>query len=250
MDTNHIKSDIYFAIVPEWVIDAPISAQAVRLYSVLNRYANKDDATCFPAIKTIAKRMHTSDSTVKRALNELKDIKAVLVEARYNKATGEQTSNLYTVMHTPSFIYEPPQVVDDLVGSSHENYKSKPFKQSKFAEQYKALTEAISVPATKSEIGGYNKCAKELQEAGATYDDIISRVLVYRKEWTTMSVTPYAIVKHWSMLGELLVENQQDELPMCEGLDHKQIHTFEDGFSYCVRCKVENPTENAYIPSS
>lgn len=250
MDTNHIKSDIYFAIVPEWVIDAPISAQAVRLYSVLNRYANKDDATCFPAIKTIAKRMHTSDSTVKRALNELKDIKAVLVEARYNKATGEQTSNLYTVMHTPSFIYEPPQVVDDLVGSSHENYKSKPFKQSKFAEQYKALTEAISVPATKSEIGGYNKCAKELQEAGATYDDIINRVLVYRKEWTTMSVTPYAIVKHWSMLGELLQDTQPAEAPMCEGLDHKQIREFEDGFSYCARCKVEYPAKNAYIPSS
>jgi len=250
MEANRINSDIYFAIVPEWVIDAPISAQAVRLYSVLNRYSNKDDSTCFPAIKTIAKRMHTSESTVKRALNELKDIKAILVEARYNKATGEQTSNLYTVMHTPSFIYEPPHVIDDLVGSSHKNYKSKSYKQSKFAEQYSALCEAIYTPQTKSEIGGFNACAKQLYDAEATYDDIISRVLVYRKEWSTMTVTPYAIVKHWSMLGELLQDTLVKELPMCDENRHLQIIKFDDGFSYCGRCKTEYPEKNAYKPTS
>ena len=250
MEANRIQSDIYFAIVPEWVIDAPISAQAVRLYSVLNRYANKDDSTCFPAIKTIAKRMHTSESTVKRALSELKGIKAVLVEARYNKATGEQTSNLYTVMHTPAFIYEPPQVIDDLEGSSHTSYKSKPYNQSKFAEQYKALTEAIYVPQTKTEIGGFNKCAKQLYEAGATYSDIINRVLVYRQEWSTMTVTPYAIVKHWSMLGELEQDKLVKELPMCNEKQHLQIIKFDDGFTYCGRCKTEYPEKNAYKPVS
>lgn len=249
MEANQINSDIYFAIVPEWVIDAPISAQAVRLYSVLNRYSNKDDATCFPAIKTIAKRMHTSESTVKRALTELKDIKAVLVEARYNKATGEQTSNLYTVMYTPAFIYEPPQVIDDLEGSSHKSYKSKSNKQSKFAEQYKALADAIYVPQTKAEIGGFNKCAKQLYDAEATYDDIINRVLVYRREWSTMTVTPYAIVKHWSMLGEFLKENQLEQ-PMCDSTNHLQIIDFGNGFTYCNVCKTEYPEKNAYIPSS
>ena len=101
---DYISVDEYYAIVPEWVIDLPISAQAVRLYAVLNRYADKDDGTCFPAIATLARRMHTSNSTVKRALNELKKCGAVFVEPRYNAETKEQTSNLYTVMRRNPFI--------------------------------------------------------------------------------------------------------------------------------------------------
>ena len=84
---DYTSVDEYYAIVPEWVIDLPISAQAVRLYAVLNRYADKDDGTCFPAIATLARRMHTSNSTVKRALNELKKCGAVFVEPRYNAET-------------------------------------------------------------------------------------------------------------------------------------------------------------------
>ena len=34
---DYISVDEYYAIVPEWVIDLPISAQAVRLYADLNR---------------------------------------------------------------------------------------------------------------------------------------------------------------------------------------------------------------------
>ena len=87
--------------------------------------------------------MHTSNSTVKRALNELKKAGAILVEARYDKETNEQTSNLYTVMRKNPFIYEQPPVTDDPQGSSPESHKPKSTKQRKNAHIYSALVEAL-----------------------------------------------------------------------------------------------------------
>ena len=81
---DYIQADNYYSIVPEWVIDLPISAQAVRLYALLNRYADKESGECFPSIKTLSKRMHTSVSTVKRALAELKNTGAITSVARYD----------------------------------------------------------------------------------------------------------------------------------------------------------------------
>ena len=248
-DGNKIQSDLYFAIVPEWIIDAPISAQAVRLYATLHRYADKSDKTCYPAINTIAKRMQVSASTVKRALEELKDIKAITVEARYNKATGEQTSNLYTLMTVPAFTYEPPQTNYELEGSSSESHKLKSYNHSKFAEQYSALVEAFYKPNTKTEIGGFNKCAKQLHEAEATYDDILERVLIYKSKWSNMTITPYALVKHWTALGQLLEEQVPKEAPMCDSENHLQIIKFDNDFSYCNRCGTEYPEKNPYSPS-
>ena len=65
-----------------------------------------------------------------------------------------------------------------------------------------------------------------------------------------MTVTPYAIVKHWSMLGELEQDKLVKELPMCDETKHLQIIKFDDGFSYCGRCKTEYPEKNAYKPTS
>ena len=39
---DKIIADNFFAIIPEWVLYADISPQAVRLYGVLRRYADRD----------------------------------------------------------------------------------------------------------------------------------------------------------------------------------------------------------------
>ena len=122
---DYIQADNYYSIVPEWVIDLPISAQAVRLYALLNRYADKESGECFPSIKTLSKRMHTSVSTVKRALAELKNTGAITSVARYDSRTGEQTSNLYTVIRVKPFIGEHPQLTDEPSPRSSEDYKLK-----------------------------------------------------------------------------------------------------------------------------
>ncbi len=202
---DYIKADEYYSIVPEWVIDLPISAQAVRLYAVLNRYADKDDGTCFPAISTLSKRMHTSNSTVKRALNELKNCGAILVEARYDKETNEQTSNLYTVMRKNPFIYEQPPTKYELPPSSSESHKLKSINTKNNGAIYIALKDAMGYePTTKVERSGWNKCVKDLREAGATAEDVTKRSEMYKEKFKGMTFTPYALVKHWSMLGDYI----------------------------------------------
>lgn len=227
LDSDSISSDLYFSIVPEWIIDLPVSAQAIRLYAVLSRYADKEDNTCYPSIKTIAKRMHTSDSTVKRALRELKEHKAVVVEQRYNPATKEQTSNLYTLMRIPPFMYELPQVTDDSVGSSSEDYKLKSYnhsKKGKHYELYEALCEVMGyVPSTKTEQSGWNKVAKELGESLATVDEVYQRAEAYQRLWKDVTFTPFALAKHWARLGKMYEDNKPPVPRDCNISGHNMI---------------------------
>jgi hypothetical protein len=94
---TEIHSDNYFAIVPEWIIDSDVSANAIRLYAILNRYANSR-GQAFPTRATLAKRMSCSTDTVDRAKQELVEIGALTIQRRTTDA-GDPTSNLYTI-HT------------------------------------------------------------------------------------------------------------------------------------------------------
>lgn len=237
---DYIKSDVYFSIVPEWVIDAPISAQAVRVYAVLCRYADKEDGTCFPSIKTLGERINVSDSTIKRALKELKEIGAIKSQKRFDKATGEQTSNLYTVMRTKELIYEPPHVIDDTSPSSSENYKLESINHSHNLEDrnvlWNALVEAMGYkPATQVERAGWNKCIKQLREAGASADEIPSRVSQYKTQFKGMTLTPYALVKHWTLLGESIAKIPKPR--DCEVEGHAMIDL--DVIDKCRFCGYE-----------
>ena len=241
---DYIKSDVYFSIVPEWVIDAPISAQAVRVYAVLCRYADKDDGTCFPSIKTLAERIHVSESTIKRALKELKAIGAIKSQKRFDKATGEQTSNLYTVMRSKELIYDLPNVIDDTSPSSSETYKLESNNQSHSLENnledrkrlWSALVDAIGYqPTTQVERAGWNKCIKQLREAGAKADEIPSRVSQYKTLFKGMTLTPYALVKHWTLLGESIskIPKPRD----CEVEGHAMIQ-LDNEFEVCQFCRI------------
>ena len=74
---------------------ADVSANAVRLYAVLNRYANSQ-GRAWPSRRTLAEALRISPSTIDRAKDELVDIKALTVETRTTPA-GDYTSNLYTL---------------------------------------------------------------------------------------------------------------------------------------------------------
>lgn len=88
-----VSVDRRFAVVPEWVIDAPISDTAFRLYSILLRYGQTSGQR-MPGRATLARRLKKkSTDTVDRALRELVELGAVRVEHRRD---GKQhLSNLY-----------------------------------------------------------------------------------------------------------------------------------------------------------
>ncbi|HEX7106110.1 MAG TPA: RHS repeat-associated core domain-containing protein [Acidothermaceae bacterium] len=73
-----------FAIVPEWLLDADVSDAAIRLYAVLLRYGQSSGAR-MPGRATLARRLRKkSVDTIDRAMRELVDIGAVVVEHRYD----------------------------------------------------------------------------------------------------------------------------------------------------------------------
>lgn len=92
-----INADNYFCIIPEWVLYAPISSNAVRLYGTLQRYADKDSGQCHPSRKTLADKCNLSLSSLDRALIELVDLGAIHKQQRLSDK-GDFTSNIYTVI--------------------------------------------------------------------------------------------------------------------------------------------------------
>lgn len=96
---TEIRSTNYFAIIPEWILHSDISANAIRLYCVLNRYANQN-GQAWPSRKSIADLMRISVATVDRAKDELVGIRALTVEAR-KTPSGDPSSNLYTLITEP-----------------------------------------------------------------------------------------------------------------------------------------------------
>lgn len=95
-----LRKDAYFASIPEWVLyHEDLSPQAIRLYGVLDRYA---EGRCFPSRKRLANQLGVkSVDTVDRALRELQDAGAVSVTPRFDEA-GDPTSSLYTVHFLPA----------------------------------------------------------------------------------------------------------------------------------------------------
>ncbi|MEV0247926.1 hypothetical protein AB0H76_15140 [Nocardia sp. NPDC050712] len=85
-DEFDVTVDGYFAILPEWIIDADISDRAVRLYAVLRRFAG-GDLKARPSRKKLAARLRTSLSSVDRALSELQAIGAVTVRHRWTNTS-------------------------------------------------------------------------------------------------------------------------------------------------------------------
>ena len=97
---DKVIADNFFAIIPEWVLFSDISPQAVRLYGVLRRYADRD-GSCFPSRKRLASDLRMeSTKPVDRALKELVYIGAITIEHRHTEQ-GDLQSNLYTVLSSP-----------------------------------------------------------------------------------------------------------------------------------------------------
>ena len=102
MENEHVgetsvNAQLYFAVLPEWVLYLPISANAVRVYCVLRRYADNTTGECYPSRKTLAMKARISVQTLDRCIKELVDHHAITVKPRKN-AAGDWSSNLYTVM--------------------------------------------------------------------------------------------------------------------------------------------------------
>ena len=69
--------------------------RAVSVYTYLFDRANKN-GECWPAIPTIAKELKLSESTVRRALKDLRKVELIETEQRY-RTKGGKSSLLYKI---------------------------------------------------------------------------------------------------------------------------------------------------------
>lgn len=84
-----------FAMMPEWVLDSDISAQAVRLFGVLHRYADEATKLAHPGRRILAARLKVKDlKVVDRAVADLVRIGAVEVFPRWRSIAGETSLEL------------------------------------------------------------------------------------------------------------------------------------------------------------
>ena len=91
-----------FAMVPRWIIQHEnLTSGAVRVYACLADMANRDKNYAFPSHKTLAVKTNMSVSSVRRHIDELVNVGALLVRKRFKEIGEGQTSNLYTVVHKP-----------------------------------------------------------------------------------------------------------------------------------------------------
>ncbi len=67
--------------------------RAISVYAYLADRANKD-GECWPAIPTIAKELKLSQSTIRRALKDLRKARLIKTQQRY-RAKGGKSSLLY-----------------------------------------------------------------------------------------------------------------------------------------------------------
>jgi biotin operon repressor len=112
---HNIDTDIRFSIVPEWVLDAKVSDRAIRIYSILARYADNETLQAFPSRETLAKRAHCSAKAVTKAIHELVAIGAVLKQHR--KHGDSYQSNLYTLRRVGPIPTLPRDSNDPTLGS-------------------------------------------------------------------------------------------------------------------------------------
>lgn len=101
-DNTRILSDIgRYGIVPLWLIEKGASPLAVKLFALLAaKYADRDTNNCHPSRRAIAQDLGLSAESRKRVdavLDELVTIDALRIERRYDAASGDQTTNLYTL---------------------------------------------------------------------------------------------------------------------------------------------------------
>jgi DNA-binding transcriptional MocR family regulator len=83
-----------FAIVPDSVLLAEISANGVRLWALLQRHSDPE-GRCYPGRKRMAQLLGVSEDTITRAKRELAEAGLLLVKERFDAEGRRTTDDLF-----------------------------------------------------------------------------------------------------------------------------------------------------------
>jgi hypothetical protein len=97
----------HFGRVPTWLMQCGVSSRALQVYAVITTYIDVNDVAkgCWPSKRTLAAACRCSQSTLRRAMQELKSLGA-LDELPRLRADGSHTSNRILLMPEPALRLE------------------------------------------------------------------------------------------------------------------------------------------------
>jgi len=251
MSKTKIQASEYFAILPESILFAPISSNAIRLYCILRRRADEKTNACYPSQNYLAKNMYCSVRTIQRCLEELVEIGAITVEHRKLADTDAYTSNMYYLHATIAQGSAPTRKgsASESQGSRAGVVQNKANKQShetitkKKKRKRDLLFEEMCVGlgldwenAPAGELGRVNAACKELREIKAKPEEVAAAIKHYKKHWAGMTLSAQAITNNWTTLKNEMTK-ATPKVRDCSKEGHVNVDL--DVILQCRFCKKE-----------
>ncbi len=216
--TARVTSDTGpFAIVPEWVIDADISHGALRLYALIGRYTNAENAA-WPSRGTLGKRLRASKDSVDRWVKELVAIGALEVEHRKDQTKdGKVTnrSNIYTLRHLMPGVAAPVRPPSSAHATTPSRAHAAQNENQRELEERNVLTpemeearelcqylkDGLEIEATVSK-AWIVEMERLVRIDGRTPEQVRNCVdwLAHNDFWSMNCRSPQKVRKHWERL--------------------------------------------------
>jgi DNA-binding transcriptional MocR family regulator len=210
-----------FAQIPEWLLDAPVSDRAVRLYGILARYAGKQ-GHAHPSRRTLAERLGCSLDSVDRALAELCQVG--ILEVRHRPAaegSKELTTNDYILRpgsrtaaaggsrtgaaENESHIELPEREITSVISLSgakrrrarNGSPRNDPIYETLFAlETGEAYSAEARSRLTRKAADALNAAAAEIRATGISRDELRAAIAAWPRVMGDATCTAHAVAKH------------------------------------------------------
>jgi Helix-turn-helix domain len=215
-----------FSMVPEWVLYGGVSDRALRVYAVLGRHADSHSGVAFPRRRRLADLCSCSVKSIDRAVAELVEIGAVIVQHRQSE-NGEYASNLYIL------VFDDPRarvsesgdraggdlatqlsLPQDPAGDLTRTTEREPLNDTLAAAPRKrkpdllweVFDEELGEVSNTGERGKRNRALKLIRESMNGLDDEVEQAVAlrthierYREHWPDMPATEMAIANNWTV---------------------------------------------------
>lgn len=131
-----LRTQVPFVVIPQWVLDALVgNSQAIHLYGILQKYANKE-GKAWPKRPELIAALGKSSSALDRAIASLKEIQALDVRLKH-RPDGAVLGADYFVLQIPPALAHQNVTGDEKVSASPivtgDEKAGQPFRQKSAA---------------------------------------------------------------------------------------------------------------------